>query len=68
MRSLTFVARRRGRGSGDGGHVAHGGPHPRRAAPLPASGVDGRGGGEIAAGARGSWIGGEGRGGGGEGG
>uniref|UniRef100_A0A0A9F2W8 Uncharacterized protein n=1 Tax=Arundo donax TaxID=35708 RepID=A0A0A9F2W8_ARUDO len=68
MRSLTFVTRRRGSGSGDGSHVAHGELHPRRGAPLPTRGVDGRGGGEIAAGAGDRWIGGEGGGGGGEGG
>jgi hypothetical protein len=62
-RSVTLIARRRG----GGGHVARGRLHPRRAGPVPARGVDGRGGGQIAAGAH--RIGGrEGRGGGGEGG
>jgi hypothetical protein len=60
----TFKPRRGDRGSGDGSHVTHGRPYPRRFAQI--RGVDGRRGGDIAAGA--PWIGGgEGRGGGGEG-
>jgi hypothetical protein len=64
---VTFITRRRG----GGGHVARGRLHPRQGAPVPARRVDGRGGGQITAGA---WArahrisGGEGRGGWGEGG
>lgn len=56
-KGVTFIPRRGG--TGDGGHVAHGGFHPRRAPPL-ASGVEGKGGGGIKARAGDRWVGGAG--------